>query len=52
MDEERLLTYHRFTREHGVVRSIGARASSLVLFFLLYFRLARSDASTAGSPGR
>ena len=42
MDEERLLGYHRFTREHGVNRPLYFLARLiLVPFFLLYFRLTR-----------
>ena len=42
MDEERLLAYHRFTREHGVNRPLYLLARLiLVPFFLLYFRLSR-----------
>ena len=42
MDEERLLTYHRFTREHGVNRPLYWLARLLLVpFFLIYFRLAR-----------
>src|SRR6476620_6466675 len=42
MDEERLLTYHRFTREHGVNRPLYWLARLvLVPFFLIYLRLAR-----------
>src|SRR3954449_8936156 len=42
MDEERLLSYHRFTREHGVNRPLYALARLLLVpFFLLYFRLTR-----------
>jgi glycerol-3-phosphate dehydrogenase (NAD(P)+) len=42
MDEERLLAYHRFTREHGVNRPLYFLARAiLVPFFLLYFRLSR-----------
>ena len=42
MDEERLLSYHRFTREHGVNRPLYLLARLvLVPFFLLYFRLSR-----------
>ena len=42
MDEERLLSYHRFTREHGVNRPLYFLARLiLVPFFLLYFRLSR-----------
>ena len=42
MDHERLLSYHRFTREHGVNRGLYLLAR-LVLqpFFLVYFRLSR-----------
>ena len=40
--EERLLTYHRFTREHGVNRPLYWLARLiLVPFFLVYFRLSR-----------
>jgi glycerol-3-phosphate dehydrogenase (NAD(P)+) len=42
MDEERLLAYHRFTREHGVNRPLYFLARLiLVPFFLAYFRLSR-----------
>ena len=42
MDHERLLSYHRFTREHGVNRGLYFLARLLLVpFFLLYFRLAR-----------
>jgi 1-acyl-sn-glycerol-3-phosphate acyltransferase len=42
MDEERLLTYHRFTREHGVNRPLYWLARLLLVpIFLVYFRLAR-----------
>ena len=42
MDEERLLTYHRFTREHGVNRPLYFLARLiLVPFLLVYFRLSR-----------
>ena len=42
MDEERLLSYHRFTREHGVNRPLYFLARLiLVPSFLLYFRLSR-----------
>src|SRR5215213_8234263 len=42
MDEERLLSYHRFTREHGVNRPLYFLARLvLVPFFLTYFRLTR-----------
>ncbi|HET9120716.1 MAG TPA: lysophospholipid acyltransferase family protein, partial [Solirubrobacterales bacterium] len=42
MDEERLLNYHRFTREHGVNRPLYWLARLiLVPFFLAYFRLER-----------
>src|SRR5215204_413301 len=42
MDEERLLTYHRFTREHGVNRPLYFLARLILIpFFLLYFRLNR-----------
>ena len=42
MDEEKLLSYHRFTREHGVNRPLYFVARLiLVPFFLLYFRLSR-----------
>ena len=42
MYEERLLTYHRFTREHGVNRPLYWLARLiLVPFFLVYFRLER-----------
>jgi len=42
MNEERLLSYHRFTREHGVNRPLYVLARALLQpFFLLYFRLSR-----------
>src|SRR5436190_239210 len=42
MEEERLLAYHRFTREHGVNRPLYLLARLvLVPFLLLYFRLTR-----------
>ena len=42
MDEERLLSYHRFTREHGVNRPLYFLARLLLVpFFLIYFRLSR-----------
>jgi glycerol-3-phosphate dehydrogenase (NAD(P)+) len=42
MDEERLLRYHRFTREHGVNRPLYLLARLLLVpFFLIYFRLTR-----------
>src|SRR3954468_24418847 len=42
MDEERLLSYHRFTREHGVNRPLYFLARLLLVpFFLAYFRLSR-----------
>jgi glycerol-3-phosphate dehydrogenase (NAD(P)+) len=42
MDEERLLRYHRFTREHGVNRPLYLLARLLLApFFLIYFRLTR-----------
>ncbi len=42
MDEERLLGYHRFTREHGVNRPLYVLARLLLQpFFLIYFRLSR-----------
>jgi 1-acyl-sn-glycerol-3-phosphate acyltransferase len=42
MDEERLLRYHRFTREHGVIRPLYVLARGLLQpFFLIYFRLTR-----------
>jgi 1-acyl-sn-glycerol-3-phosphate acyltransferase len=42
MDEERLLTYHRFTREHGVNWPLYFLARLiLVPFFFVYFRLSR-----------
>jgi glycerol-3-phosphate dehydrogenase (NAD(P)+) len=42
MDEERLLSYHRFTREHGVNRLLYVLARLLLQpFFLVYFRLSR-----------
>jgi glycerol-3-phosphate dehydrogenase (NAD(P)+) len=42
MDEERLLAYHRFTREHGVNRPLYVIARLLLQpMLLLYFRLSR-----------
>jgi glycerol-3-phosphate dehydrogenase (NAD(P)+) len=42
MDEERLLRYHRFTREHGVNWPLYVLARLLLQpFFLIYFRLSR-----------
>lgn len=42
MDEERLLRYHRFTREHGVNRPLYVLARLLLQpLFLVYFRLSR-----------
>ncbi len=42
MDEERLLSYHRFTRERGVNRILYVLARALLQpFFLVYFRLTR-----------
>jgi glycerol-3-phosphate dehydrogenase (NAD(P)+) len=42
MDPERLLSYHRFTREHGVNRGIYLLARCFLQpFFLIYFRLTR-----------
>ena len=42
MDQERLLTYHRFTREHGVNRPLYFLARLiLVPLLLVYFRLSR-----------
>jgi glycerol-3-phosphate dehydrogenase (NAD(P)+) len=42
MDEERLLGYHRFTREHGVNRPLYFLARLVLIpFFLIYFRLSR-----------
>ena len=42
MDEERLLSYHEFTRAHGVNRFIYFLARCLLQpFFLVYFRLSR-----------
>jgi glycerol-3-phosphate dehydrogenase (NAD(P)+) len=42
MDEERLLRYHRFTREHGVNRPLYLLARLLLVpFFLIYLRLTR-----------
>ena len=38
---ERLLSYHRFTREHGVDRHYCIARLILIPFFLAYFRLAR-----------
>ncbi|MDP9188596.1 MAG: 1-acyl-sn-glycerol-3-phosphate acyltransferase [Actinomycetota bacterium] len=42
MDDERLLNYHNFTREHGVNRAIYFLMRCLLQpFFLVYFRLSR-----------
>src|SRR5215218_1667171 len=42
MDEERLLSYHLFTREHGVNRPLYFLARLILIpFFLVYFRLSR-----------
>jgi 1-acyl-sn-glycerol-3-phosphate acyltransferase len=42
MNEERLLSYHRFTREHGVNRPLYVLARALLQpFFLIYLRLSR-----------
>jgi glycerol-3-phosphate dehydrogenase (NAD(P)+) len=42
MDEERLLSYHGFTREHGINRPVYFLIRLiLVPFFLVYFRLER-----------
>ncbi len=42
MTEERLLGYHRFTREHGVNRPLYVLARALLQpFFLVYLRLSR-----------
>jgi glycerol-3-phosphate dehydrogenase (NAD(P)+) len=42
MDEERLLSYHRFTREHGVNWPLYVLARLLLQpFFFVYFRLSR-----------
>jgi 1-acyl-sn-glycerol-3-phosphate acyltransferase len=42
MDQERLLSYHRFTREHGVNRALYFLVRLLLVpFFLTYFRLSR-----------
>ena len=42
MDEERLLSYHRFTREHGVNRLLYVLVRLILQpAFLLYFRLSR-----------
>jgi glycerol-3-phosphate dehydrogenase (NAD(P)+) len=42
VDEERLLSYHRFTREHGVNRPLYFLARLILQpVFLLYFRLSR-----------
>ncbi|MGH2955388.1 MAG: 1-acyl-sn-glycerol-3-phosphate acyltransferase, partial [Solirubrobacterales bacterium] len=42
MDEERLLSYHRFTREHGVNRPMYVLARALLqAFILVYFRVSR-----------
>src|SRR5215208_8280917 len=42
MDEQRLLSYHRFTRERGVNRPLYFLARLILIpFFLVYFRLSR-----------
>jgi glycerol-3-phosphate dehydrogenase (NAD(P)+) len=42
MDEESLLRYHRYTRDHGVNRPLYYLARLILTpFFLLYFRLSR-----------
>jgi 1-acyl-sn-glycerol-3-phosphate acyltransferase len=42
MDEARLLSYHRFTREHGVNRPLYFLARGILQpIFLIYFRLSR-----------
>ena len=42
IEEERLLSYHRFTREHGVNRPLYVIARAILQpFFLIYFRLSR-----------
>jgi glycerol-3-phosphate dehydrogenase (NAD(P)+) len=42
MDEEKLLSYHRFTREHGVNRLLYFFVRGILQpFFLVYFRLSR-----------
>src|SRR5918994_5196889 len=42
MDEERLVGYHRFTREHGVNRPLYYLARLILIpFFLVYLRLSR-----------
>src|ERR687897_187332 len=42
MDEERLLSYHRFTRDHGVNRPLYVLVRLILQpAFLLYFRLSR-----------
>ena len=42
MNEERLLSYHRFTREHGVNRPLYLIVRlAIVPCLLIYFRLAR-----------
>jgi 1-acyl-sn-glycerol-3-phosphate acyltransferase len=42
MNEERLLSYHRFTREHGVNRPLYVLARALLVpLFLIYLRLSR-----------
>ena len=52
MDEERLLGYHRFTREHGVNRPLYFVARLiLVPFFLVYFRLSRNGREHARVRG-
>jgi hypothetical protein len=49
MDEERLLTYHRFTREHGVNRPLYFLVRLVLIPFLLLYSGSRgSAASTAG----
>jgi 1-acyl-sn-glycerol-3-phosphate acyltransferase len=50
--EERLLSYHRFTREHGVNRPVYILVRLILQpFFLLYFRLARIGREHARARG-
>jgi hypothetical protein len=52
MDEEGLLSYHRFTRDHGVNRPLYYFARLVLTpFFPSTSGSPDSDASTARSPG-
>jgi 1-acyl-sn-glycerol-3-phosphate acyltransferase len=52
MDEEGLLSYHRFTRDHGVNRPLYYFARLVLTpFFLLYFRLSRFGREHGKVPG-